>query len=165
MARLVEENRIRTFSSNPIVQQFYETHGRHVYSGNLLIFEDGAMLENSASGLGAMKEPSPDPYTLAKVVCRYHEIKAQQAVRAFERYKGAIDGTGGGGVYESTPDAQLAKLKELKAIATRANMELRTAKQEVEDATPAWMTAKKREDANRQREASEFKDRVRAVKL
>jgi hypothetical protein len=153
------------YSSNPAVQKFFEAHGDHVRRHSQVIFEDGAWLENSVDGFGAMRLPPTDAHELAKIVCVYWEIKAKAATAAFEDYRGALNGTGAGLIMERTANDQLTKLRKLRDVAQRMRREFNAAKQEVEATTPAWLAAKRRDAAQQAKRSQEFKDRVRAIKL
>lgn len=155
------------YSTNPNIQAFFDKHGDFIRERGTLLFKDGATLQVGPMGYGFQQEPPEDKHELAKLRLRYVKSQCKKAETKFRDYKGALLGQSDQLVWilESTEEQQEAKLKLLRTRARKARERLRKAQKRVEDMTPAWITARKRDDAERKRKEAAFKNRLHNIQL
>ncbi len=153
--------------NNPAVKKFYRQHGEFVQipDSQYVLFEDGALHENSSCGVGPMMPPPSDEWECAKLVAQFWKIKAEAASDEFHQFKGYLNGDGfcPAGIY--TDEEKLAYLKTLRAAATRANKRYRMARKEVDATTPAWLIRKQKDEAEERRARQKFRERANAINL
>lgn len=141
--------------------QFHAEHGHFVATEEgTLLFEDGAIDENSPTGLGQLLEPPIDEYELAVLKCRYRNIVAQITERNFVSYKMFLQGSGYSEFVAYTPEEQLAHLADLQRIAKQARRKYRAAKAEVEACKPEWLCVQDDSDAEDAYNRRQFLDEV-----
>ncbi len=165
--RIEEENPSEPlYSTRPAIQKFFQKHNPHVQlkrNGEIL-FHDGAVLEYSFESFGRMTPPPTDKYERRKAICKYWRAVAKQAEDAFNNLQQSLLGYSDGQVQEETDEA-IETLKELRAAANKARSELRSAEKRRDDATPAWIVAKRRDDDRDKQQREKFRHRVSSVKL
>jgi hypothetical protein len=150
-------------------EAFYEEHGAFVpLPEGPILFEDGAMDENSMTGMGRLIPPPEDSYELATLQLRYAQIVAEHAEQKFQAYKEYLQGTGKReaewcNLY--TEESQIAHLKQLRQTAMRWRAKLSKAKKRVKDERPAWMTEREQADAEEAARQQRFQDAVSDIEL
>lgn len=146
--------------------EFHAEHGHFVSTAEgTLLFEDGAIDENSPTGMGRLIEPPLDEYELAVLQCRYAEIVAQITEQKFTAYKNFLAGTGRSDFIAYTDEEKLAHLQDLRRIAKKARRKFRNAKAEVAANRPDWMTEEAESEAEDAFNRRQFLDAVDSINI
>jgi hypothetical protein len=149
--------------------QFYETHGAYVVlPEGPVLFEDGAMDENSSTSMGRLMPPPSDAYELATLKLRYATICAEQSENQFIAYKSYLQGNGrreDAWAKFYTEESRLKHLKYLRQQASRARAKLTAAKKRVRDERPAWLNERDQVEAEESARVQRFADQVEEIEL
>ena len=161
----LNQNRI-PHSFTPERKKFYKKHGDFLKTPDgVILFEDGAVDASGQFGGIVLREPPPDDHSRAKLVCKFCEIKASRADAEFNQFKDYLHGTGACPPHIRTQAQKLAHLKELHASAKSAMTKLRDARKASEEATPAWLVAKRRDEAEAKAKQAKFLKEVDSIRL
>lgn len=155
-------------TKNPDALKFARRHGDFVeLKDGWLLFEDGAKL--LVEGHGVVKNLAPtDKWERAQLVEQFHSINLDHAVDEFDEFQSYLydeEGQCPEGVDPDDDEEQLAHLKKLKRKVRRMESKFREARKARKEATPAWITAKKREEAEAEAEREAFRDKVKSIQL
>ncbi|MEX2310138.1 MAG: hypothetical protein WD738_21375 [Pirellulales bacterium] len=149
--------------------RFYEEHSPFVTTPEgPVIFADGAVDENSITGLGRLIDPPQDEWEKAKLVARHWQIVADAATEAFEAYKLYLKGTGKredewARLY--TEEDRLAHLRHLQTQAKRMRAKFLKANREVKAHTPFWLNEREQAEIESAARARQFLDSVESIDL
>jgi hypothetical protein len=127
------------FDVNTPRGKFFEENGDYVQDGVEIIFETGAVAENTGNEWGTLFNPPEDDLERAKVIARYRQLKVTKAIADFKEYKAYLEGKGrclDEAAYLHTHEEQYDFLLTLKKRVETAKRYLRRANQAIEDATP-----------------------------
>jgi hypothetical protein len=148
---------------------FYEEHGAYVVlPEGPVLFETGAMDENSSTSMGRLIPPPADSYELATLQLRYAQIVCEQSESQFIAYKSYLSGNGrreDAWAKFYTEESRIKHLKYLRSQAMRARAKLAKAKRAVKDEQPAWMRERDEQDALDAARQQEFLDSVDSIEL
>jgi hypothetical protein len=160
---------------SPKVRAFDKKHGASVVTGEggaWLLFEDGAMREQSGFGV-TMKEPPKDRYELARLKVRYCELRLRDAVGKFESMKdkllqiAAVDRNARfvnplpGFTIEEAEKTLLA----LQAEARNCKADLDKAKAACVETTPKEVSGVERVSARNRKDKEALRDMVNRIQV
>lgn len=153
--------------TNRAIKRFYAKHGNFVQlpDSQYVLFEDGALHENSSSGIGPLIPPPSDEWECAKLVAQFWKIKAEAAQDEFHQFKSYLNGDGWCPPGLDTDEEKLAYLKKLRAEAAGAAKQYRMAREEVDATTPAWLIRKQKDEAEERRVREKLRERANAINL
>ena len=116
--------------------------------------------------LGAWSEPSEDLYERSLTVLRYHEIRRDEALEAYNTYhKSLLAALSAAQKQETTlylpdRDAALSEFKRLKGALARAQKDFMIAEAAVKDHTPHWMQLREAEKVKTLEVVQSFRDSI-----
>ena len=163
------ERKHKKFSSDPVVQKFFEDHAPFEYVGPEAVFHDGAtalrssIRDDTSSGWEHLQGPKDKTrLECAKARVRYFKKLADEAVNFFNTFKEALETPD---VFPDDEEETLAELSILRDKARRARAKLRKVEAEVDKETPAWQVERKKIKAEAIRKSAKFRKEVKAIKL
>jgi hypothetical protein len=169
----LEKEKQMISTQRQFIEEFCKEHGNHVQDpkSNLLLFEDGAVLEVGDFGLGVSREPSTDAYERCKVIARFHAIRLATAVKDFDEYKQGLLHQAHFAERNSRTeflpdrDSVIGELKRMRGICMRLNKQLNKANAEVERHKPDWLVKREQEMSEAHERVNSFRADVTSIQI
>lgn len=146
--------------------RFYQKHGRYVVTKEgPVVFRDGAIDENSGTGMGRLIPPPVDRWERAKNKCVYWDYRVRIATQEFVEFRDYLNGTGCPVPGVDTEEEKLAHLKKLRTRVQTTKRHLRDAKQAVTESEPEVIRHHRKMDADEERRHLDFMDEVDTIRI